>query len=197
MIEIIHIVALSLLFSLLVPRKKTWLAVALAAALVAVFSATPIELRFWSAVGTPSITALALLSDAVLRRHGMPLLPSADRSLLLAIAAACFIILEPAALGYLPFDLYRLGFSPVAPLLIAIIAAVLLARGRPAVACVILATLVAFDFRLLGSANLWDYLIDPIVGVAALIILGAKGSLRARARTEKASASPRTDLLVC
>jgi hypothetical protein len=182
MMAVIHVVALSLLFALLVPRKAIWVIAAVAAAIVAVLTATPIELRFWSAVGTPSITALALLFDVALWRHGTSLLSSADRRLVLTIAAACFLILEPAALGFVPLDLYRLGFSPVAPLLIAIVSVILLTGRRPATACVILAALIAFDVRLLGSSNLWDYLVDPIVGAVA-VIAGAKMILRARTKS--------------
>src|SRR5207245_4889402 len=108
-----------------------------------------------------------LLCDLALRRQGMPLL--ADRGVLLAIEAAAFVILEPAALGFLPLDLYRLGFSPLAPLVIAVVTAIVF---RPRVALVILAALIAFDFHLLGSTNLWDYLVDPIGGVVAIGLVG-------------------------
>jgi hypothetical protein len=135
--------------------------------LIAVLTNTPIELRFWSAVGVPSITSLALLGDVALRRHGATLLP--DRSLVLAIAAAAFVIVVPAALGFVPLDIYRIGFSPFAPVVLAIVAIFL----RPTAALVILVALIAFDFRLLGSTNLWDYVVDPIGGVIAVAALVA------------------------
>ena len=166
MTVLVHIVTFSALFMLLVPRKRPWILAAVAVALIAVFTKTPLELQFWSAVGMPSIISLSLLCDLALRRQGMPLL--ADRGVLLAMEAAAFVILEPAALGFLPLDLYRLGFSPLAPLAIAIVAAIVF---RPRVALVILAALIAFDFHLLGSTNLWDYLVDPIGGVVAVAVV--------------------------
>ncbi len=184
MIHGLHVLTLSMLFALFVPRQRLWIAAAVSLAFIAEATATPVEMRFWSAVGVPSITSLALLASASLARFGLPFFPSADRALLLGMAAAGFVAVNSSALGFLPLDLYRYGFSPLAPMIIAVVAAILLARQQPAAACVVVAALAAFDLRLLGSGNLWDYFVDPIVGIVAIVWLARTAYARLRVRPQ-------------
>jgi ribosomal protein S18 acetylase RimI-like enzyme len=170
MIVLLHVITLSLLVVLIVPRRMRWAAVTIAilVAVIAVVTDSAPERRFWSAVGLPSITSLTLLLDLAMRKFDRALLPRRDRILLLSIAAGSAVVLEPAALGFLPLDLYRVGFLPVTPMVTAIAAALVVAPRTPAAACTIVAGLLAFDLRLLGSSNAWDYFVDPIVGVVSI-----------------------------
>ena len=62
----------------------------------------------------------------------------------------------------------KLPWIPIVQILV--VAAILLAR-RYFAACVIAAALISLDLCLLGSTNLWDYFVDPIVGVIAILWL--------------------------
>jgi hypothetical protein len=124
-------------------------------------------------VGIPSITSILLIADLIARPR-LRLL-SGDRRLLLGFAAAAAVVLYPSALGLVPVDLYRIGFAPVAPLILATVAAFLAHRHRRC-SCAVLAILIAFDLHLLGGTNLWDYLVDPYVGVIGLVWAALRAS---------------------
>ena len=122
-------------------------------------------MRFLILLGTPSIPLLALLLDLVLRRR---LFTPRERRALLSFAAASAIVLYSSTLGYLPLDVYRAGFSTWAPLLLAAAALALAPRSLP-LALTALATLVAYDLPLFTSVNLFDYAVDPILGMIAIV----------------------------
>jgi len=103
---------------------------------------------------------------------------------ILALAAA---FLYPFALGWTRFDPYALGYGSIefltALLLIAL--AAWWARLQVIVLVVIAATL-AYLAGAYESRNLWDYLIDPLASVYALVRLLAAGT----ALRQPASRSP-------
>ncbi len=100
---------------------------------------------------------------------------------LLALAAA---FLYPFALGWTRFDPYALGFGSVEFItaLLLITLAAWWARLNLIVLVVVVAVL-AFLGGAYESRNLWDYLIDPLVALYAMVRLlaGALGEGRARA----------------
>lgn len=120
-------------------------------------------MRFLTLLGTPSIPLLALALDLFLRRR---MFSPRDRRTLLTFAAPTALLLYSSTLGYLPADIYRAGFSPWAPIALAVLA--LISRSLP-LALTALATLVAYDLPLFHSVNLFDYAIDPILGMIAIV----------------------------
>ncbi len=78
--------------------------------------------------------------------------------------------LYPMALGIGSFDPYSAGwhFSWLFVSLLAVTLGLLFVKNR--FFFVFLATILAYDLRLLESANLWDYLLDPIL---VLVSFGA------------------------
>lgn len=122
-------------------------------------------MRFVSLLGTPSVTLLALLADLLVRH---PLFSRRERGALLAFAAATSLVLYSSTLGYLPLNVYRAGFSMWAPVALALIAIVVAPRSLP-IACTALVALVAYDLPLFASVNLFDYVVDPILGIVAIV----------------------------
>ena len=127
-----------------------------------------------------SVPTAALLLQVVLQPlTGRPLLDAVDRRTMYGMALAAGLILYPAAMGWGPVDSYAWGWgtlpllsSAVTPLVV-----VLLFR-RSAVGLVLLATAAAWQLGLLESNNLWDYLIDPLLFLFALVAwpIGARRS---------------------
>ena len=134
-------------------------------------------MRIVTLLGTPSIPLLALFLDLLMRRR---LFPPRDRRILLAFTAAVALILYSSTLGYVPIDVYRFGFSPWAPVVFSLLAIAAAFRSLP-LACTALAALVAYDVPLFRSVNLFDYVVDPIIGIVAIVWLTAV-LLRAIAR---------------
>jgi hypothetical protein len=124
-----------------------------------------------STLGDLSIITLVVFSNILAQRlfKYRLLAPTTLNSLLLGVALAG-VVFYPLALGVSEFDPYQLGYAPVwmsALLCIASIIAWLTAmRG---LAIILLLPLLAFNLHLLESYNLWDYLLDPILLIYALI----------------------------
>ncbi len=117
-------------------------------------------MRFLTLLGTPSITLLALVA-------GRWLFSRRERAALLGFAAALSLVLYGGTLAYFPFDLYRLGFSPWAPVALATLGVAVAPRSLP-LALTALAALVAYDIPLFRSVNLFDYVVDPLLGLLAI-----------------------------
>ena len=113
------------------------------------------------------ITLLVLIVD-VFRRS---LLHREDRRLILGFAVLAMIA---SVLGA-----YPAGFSRFAPLVLVLFA---IATRRPRTAIVALLVLVAFDLHLLRSRNLFDYAVNPLVAVWAVVYWISVGLRRIRAR---------------
>lgn len=114
----------------------------------------------WSILAFPSITTVALLLLFWHRpRHYEWLFP---------VIAVIGIALYTTTIGGPSFNMYRLGFSPYAPLALAIAAALVAARA-PKIAIIALAVIVAYDIHLYRSRNLFDYAIDPILVFVATV----------------------------
>ena len=117
----------------------------------------------WSILAFPSVTTVALLllamADEGVRRSVRYLFP---------VIAITGIALYTTTIGGPPYNMYRLGFSPYAPLVLAV-AAALVATRAPKIALIALAVLVAYDLHLYRSRNLFDYAIDPILVLIATV----------------------------
>jgi len=119
-------------------------------------------------LGDLSITTQILLAATIVKRvAGVVVLPAADRSFLLAAAAAIGLPLQILSSGLTPLDLYSLGFGSGVLTVVLALATITCWRYRPAAALVILVGVLAFDLGLLTSANVWDYLLDLALVVFA------------------------------
>ena len=119
-------------------------------------------------VGDLSFTTVVLAWAAILQPH-CATMEGKHRQHLLMLVAATALIFYPMTLGMSLVDPYRLGYgNPVFVAVVLIVAsAAWLLRHTPIALCLSLATL-AWSLGWYESANLWDYLIDPLVAIYAL-----------------------------
>ncbi len=114
---------------------------------------------------------LATINLAVLRSPDRTTRPPADRQVAVALAVIA-LVLYPTALGFSPYDLYSLGYSPVTlSIAVATGFAACVWREKWLPALMLAAAYVAWLSRCLDSDNLWDYLLDPVIVIYALSIL--------------------------
>ena len=103
---------------------------------------------------------------------------------LLALAAA---FLYPFALGWTRFDPYALGYGSIEFLTALLLIALAAWWARlQVIVLVVIAAALAYLAGAYESRNLWDYLIDPLASVYALVRLLAPGT----ALQQPASRSP-------
>jgi len=115
-------------------------------------------------VGDLSITTQVLLISILLKRiAGLDVLPARERSLLLAAAVSVGFLLYTFSSGLTGLDVYSMGFGSPWLMVALAVATIVCGRYHPGAALVILVGVLAFDFGLLASANVWDYLLDPIL----------------------------------
>lgn len=118
-----------------------------------------------------SVTLVLLAGLGAWRRwRGMPALPRRELSALYGAVAVAAVFLYPLALGWTDWDAYRLGWGSLGLwsglLAVSVAAWVCGLRLLPGM---IAAGLLGWSFGLLESANLWDYLLDPWLAVAAWV----------------------------
>ncbi len=170
----IHLVVLTCAIAAFAPRSRRWPSAlpiaAIAAAVALALMGGRVSRTAVTVLGAPSITTAALLADLAVRRSfGRTLLAPRERSVMVWFLAATSIAIYPAALGFVTiFDLYRVGFLAATPLILAALGVVLLLRRDHRAAAVVLVALLALDLRLLPSVNVFDYVVDPLGGIAAL-----------------------------
>lgn len=119
-----------------------------------------------------SLTTLTLLVLWPVLRLKKISLNNPDSAGLCAVVLVLAVTLYPMALGVGAYDPYALGFRPWA-LLTAIAALGVLAtlRGYLVSKTIVVVVLIGYWLRVLDSQNLWDYLIDPILAIFAIIYL--------------------------
>lgn len=122
-------------------------------------------------IGDPSVSTLLLAGTSLVSYVlGRELLDTRQRAAWLAAILAAALFLYPMALGATVFDPYALGYGSYgfATALLAITLLAWRTRHYWLVASIV-AAIAAQLAGLLESANLWDYLLDPvIVAYAAL-----------------------------
>jgi hypothetical protein len=124
-----------------------------------------------SALGDLSVLSLAMFSNILAQRlFNFNLLGhSAKNSLLLGVALVGMVF-YPFALGVSAFDPYQLGYSPLLMSALLFLASVIAwLRSKRDLAIILLLPLLAYNLHLLESSNLWDYLLDPILLIYALV----------------------------
>jgi hypothetical protein len=113
----------------------------------------------------PSVPTLVLLASAAVAFAGGPkLLKRRELESLAMFVLASAALVYPLGLGLTSFDPYALGYPDrVRALLLGLAPVAFLAwlKDRILVLLSLVLALAAYRFRLLESANLWDYLLDP------------------------------------
>lgn len=124
-----------------------------------------------SVVGDSSILTWVILSNILAQRlFGFTLLGSQTRKHLLLGVTLAGTVFYPLALGLGSVDPYHLGYSPLSMVVLIALASIFTwFRGQRDLAVVLLLPLLAFNLQVLESANLWDYLLDPVLLIYALI----------------------------
>ena len=123
--------------------------------------------------GDLSMTTLVLAGAACVAQftRGTVIEPR-DLRVLFWLVAAVAAFLYPFALGWTRFDPYALGYGSiefVTALLLVTLAAWHFRRNL--VVLIVVAAALAYCVGAYESRNLWDYLIDPLVALVALVRL--------------------------
>lgn len=139
----------------------------------------PLAAYVRGAIGDLSIPSLMLLLLSVSAPLcGGPRSDTQSRFALLALIALAAVGLYPMALGAGLFDPYHLGYG--SPWLVGVLLLIALAacwRRLPLVALCLALAVLAWSGGWYESANLWDYLLDPLLAtyaIGALIRRGAR-----------------------
>jgi len=124
-----------------------------------------------SVTGDLSVLMLVVLSNILVQRlFAFKLLDDSSRLLLLLGIILAGTLLYPFALGLGAVDSYHFGYAPVAmSVMLALLSIVCWYAGKRDLAVVLLLPLLAFNLQLLETSNLWDYVLDPVLFVYALI----------------------------
>ena len=140
--------------------------------------------------GDLSVTTLVLAGAACAAQlTGRTVVGPRDLRALFLLVASAAVFLYPFALGWTQFDPYALGYGSiefVTALLLVTLAAWHFRQN--VVVLIVIAATLAYLVGAYESRNLWDYLIDPLVSLYALVCLLA-GARRRRldpARTAEA-----------
>jgi hypothetical protein len=126
-----------------------------------------------SVVGDLSVcNMLIILNILTVRLARFALFREQSRLYLLIGVALLGVAFYPFALGVSGFDPYRLGYAPLLlSFTLCALSIISWLGGHRALATIILLPLLAFNLQLLESSNLWDYLLDPILVIYALVQL--------------------------
>jgi len=156
-------------------------AVMLAAALAVFVPIGDLSIAAYVRGVTGDLSAATLvLASAACFTHltGRSLIGHRDRQALCWLLALAAAFLYPLALGWTPFDPYALGYGSIefVTALLLITLAAWVARLNLIVLVVVVAVL-AFLGGAYESRNLWDYLIDPLVALYAMVRLLAAAAV--------------------
>jgi len=117
-----------------------------------------------------SISLIAITCLGIYQRlRGIPLTAQRERMALSFVFAAGAVFLYPLALGWGDWDAYRLGWgSPAFWAALLALSLACWAGGLRLLPTLVALALLAWVAGALESTNLWDYLIDPWLAVAAI-----------------------------
>lgn len=119
-------------------------------------------------LGDLSITTQILLACVVAKQVlRIDVLSDRDRSTILFAAAGAGLVLYPLSSGLTMLDVYSWGFQSMPLMLGLAVLAVIGWYVRPGAAMIIPLGVIAFNFGLLASNNVWDYLLDPLLALFA------------------------------
>lgn len=117
-----------------------------------------------------AITTLVLLVAATLvRLRWLPVWSVASGWQLHGLFALTGLLFYPLALGLGMLDPYRWGFQPQALIVgVALLTLLLLWMGNLLLVAMLSLATLAFALQIKGSANYWDYLLDPFIVLYAV-----------------------------
>lgn len=122
-------------------------------------------------IGDLSVTTILLLCSMLVGSCcPKPLLSQNAIKEILPFVAVLGLILYPFALGLGPVDTYAFGFASL-PLWLTLFSCTIISwhLGKGSISLIIILATICFQIRLLESTNMWDYLIDPLLVIAAWI----------------------------
>jgi hypothetical protein len=193
---VLLIAALGTLLGALLSGARTYRA--MGAAILVGLSLVPLGsvngLTFlYSVVGALSVATIMGFAVYIGWALGFTPAPSWHSVLLMAVLVASLgLALYPASLGLLPWDPYRMGFHGIwLPAMLIVIAVATASMSSVLVPLWIAAAAAAWQVNLFSSRNLWDYVIDPVVWIASLILLAVSAVSRIKHR-RRAGAHSRT-----
>jgi hypothetical protein len=146
--------------------------------------------------GEFSLTStLVLVGLALCRGTGKALLPKSELIWLAGLVGLTALWFYPMSLGAGMIDPYQWGFQPKLVAL-AVVATGVLAwlKGHNLIVAVLSLGLLGFQFGLLESNNLWDYLLDPFAAITALVYLSSNLRALRRAAAGKPEHSKHQDI---
>ncbi len=124
-----------------------------------------------SVVGDLSVLTLVVFANILAKRlWSYTVLEAASRKNLLLLVAVVGVVFYLMALGVGPVDPYRLGFTPlIMASLLGLTSLIAWLTQARRLAIILLLPLLAYNLHLLESDNLWDYLLDPVLVIYALV----------------------------
>jgi hypothetical protein len=126
-------------------------------------------------LGPASAASLVIWAQVLLMAMTAPRPRLPISTALAACVVVSGILLYPMTAGLGPIDPYDLGYRGIAlPALMAIFVVTGWLAGGYDVSIWIGGAVVLYLFRINGSDNLWDYLIDPVTVLAAFVILNVR-----------------------
>lgn len=133
-----------------------------------------------SVVGDISIFTLIILLNILAQRLlNRSLLHYEVKNKMCVAIAIVGVVFYPLALGVSAFDPYQWGYSPLLmPTLMGLISIYAWFRIAHDFSIILLLPLLAYNFHMLESSNLWDYILDPILFVYAVVQLISSGKAR-------------------
>jgi hypothetical protein len=167
-------VLLTLIVGQRIQDSRIRLGVIVALLLTALFvSVNGLSVSQWlrSVVGDLSVISLIILTNILSQRLlNFSLLKSSSRKYLVLGVVLVGVVFYPLALGLSAYDPYQLGYAPLLLMALLVLLSLLAwFQCMRDLALVLLLPLVAYNLHLLESSNLWDYLLDPIVLIYALV----------------------------
>lgn len=124
-----------------------------------------------SVVGDMSVLTLLILLNILAKRLILfNIINDLQLTVLLFGVVLTGVVFYPLALGSGSFDPYQLGYAPLwMSMVLVFLSLVSWFNGSRDLALVLLLPLLAFNLHLLESANLWDYLLDPVLFIYAIV----------------------------
>jgi hypothetical protein len=139
--------------------------------------ALPLAAYIRSCFGDPSITTNVLLVMAIFSNlSGRRPVDEKQKFVMNGLIAVTALVFYPLALGIGPFDPYRLGYGSLGFLTALFMLALCFWAVRFYLISICIAlSVVTHAMAWYESTNLWDYLLDPLVSVYALVAVLAGG----------------------
>jgi hypothetical protein len=119
----------------------------------------------------PSFILTVLLGIALWEKvNKTTLLRPCDWTAVWSFGSIAALILYPMGLGLTTIDPYSWGWTPIVPVITAVIATILLLRDNRC-GVLLLLPLLGFFLHIQESRNFWDALIDPFFGGVSIVAL--------------------------